>query len=365
LTELQGSRNRVQVVPFDDEPFRGIVEQSLAGIYVVMDERFVYANDTFAAMFGHARDEFIGRRMVDCVTADSVDEVMQNYRRRISGEVTSIHYLTKGVHKDGRIVHLELHASRVECLGRPALAGVALDVTQRVQAQEELRRSRERLRALAQRIHATREAERSRLAREVHDLLGGMLTSIKFDLSRVVRRTQRQGLDELHGIAAELTALVQETIDTARTISDEMRPASLDLCGLGAALKQVLERFGARHKLAVAVAVPSEPLHLPGEASTQIFRIVQEALTNVARHARASRVELDLARDAHGVVLRLADDGVGIDAVPRRLDSIGMFSMAERAMEIGATLEIRRRVGGGTELILRRPCAPVQEVPRA
>jgi len=233
----------------DDVPFRGIVEQSLAGIYVVLDERFMYANDTFVAMFGYGRDEFVGRRMVDCVTPDSADEVMQNYRRRISGEVQAIHYFTKGLRKDGQIVHLELHASRVECRGRPALAGVALDVTERVNAQEDLRRSREQLRQLAKHSNAAREVEREKLAREVHDVLGGMLTSAKFDVSRIVRRTATAELAELNGIATELVTLMQDTIDAARTISDQMRPASLDLLGLGTALRQALERFGARHGL--------------------------------------------------------------------------------------------------------------------
>ena len=84
----------------DDVPFRGIVEQSLAGVYVVLDERFVYANDTFAAMFGYTPDEFIGRRMVDCVTPESVPEVMANYQRRMAGEVDSIRYTTRGLRKD-------------------------------------------------------------------------------------------------------------------------------------------------------------------------------------------------------------------------------------------------------------------------
>src|SRR5438132_14223500 len=88
-------------VAFSDIPFRGIVEQSLAGVYVVLDERFMYANDTFAAMFGYSRDEFIGRHMADCVTPDSVAEVMRNYRLRMSGEVTSIHYVTKGLRRAG------------------------------------------------------------------------------------------------------------------------------------------------------------------------------------------------------------------------------------------------------------------------
>ena len=342
----------------DDVPFRGIVEQSLAGVYVVLDERFMYANDTFAAMFGYARDEFIGRRMVDCVTPDCVEEVMRNYRKRVSGEVQTIHYFTKGVRKDGQIVHLELHASRVECRGRPALTGVALNVTDQVRAQQELRSSRERLRELAQHINKTRELERGRLAREVHDVLGGMLTSAKFDLSRIVRRTAGPGQEELHGIARDLVALVQDTIDTARLISDEARPASLDLLGLGAALAQTAQCFGVRHGIDVAMTGADAAQGLPAPAATQIFRIAQEALTNVARHAQARHVVLQLSRDDDAFVLRLRDDGRGIDDARRRPGSIGLFSMAERAREIGAHLDIGSGPAGGTEVCVRLPLAP-------
>ena len=339
----------------DDVPFRGIVEQSLAGVYVVLDERFMYANDRFAAMFGYARSEFIGRRMVDCVTPESAHEVMENYRRRISGEVPSIHYFTKGVRKDGRLVHLELHASRVDCRGRPALAGVALDVTERVQRQEELRRSREQLRELTRHINTAREVERARLAREVHDVLGGMLSSAKFDLARIVRRTRTPELEELNRIASDLVDLMQETIDTARSISDEMRPISLDLLGLHTALKQVVEHFGERHRIAVEVSGIGDATRVPATTAMQVYRIVQEGLTNVARHARANRVELALNETAQTLTLRLADNGCGIDAVPRRSGSIGLFSMAERAREIGATLDVRPAPAGGTELLLRLP----------
>jgi len=342
---------------FDDVPFRAIAEQSLAGFYVVLDECFVYANDTFAAMFGYERAEFIGRHIAGCVTPDSVDEVMHNYRRRISGEVQAIHYATKGVRRDGEIVHLELHASRVECRGRPALAGVALDITERVQAQAALRQSRERLRQLAKHINSAREVERARLAREVHDVLGGMLSSVKFDISRIVRRTSAPGLEALHAIASPLVELMQETIETARSISDELRPASLDLLGLGPALNQAVERFGARHGLEVAVAGTSAPEGLPPATAMQIFRIVQEALTNVARHAEASKVELQLATGEGALMLRLADNGRGLDAAPRRAGSIGLFSMAERARDIGATLKIRPGSTGGTELLLLLPLA--------
>lgn len=339
----------------NDVPFRGIVEQSLAGIYVVIDERFMYANDTFAAMFGYTREEFIGRRMVDCVTPDSIPEVMENYRRRISGEVRSIRYVTKGLRKDGKIAYLDLHASRVECRGRPALTGVALDITDSVLRQQELQRSREQLRALTQHINSTREVERARLAREVHDVLGGMLTSAKFDVARIARRAQAEAALDLHRIASDLLVLLQDTIDTARAISNEMRPTSLDMLGLHAALQQLVERFGQRHGLAVQASAAGDARRLPPEVAMQIFRIVQEALTNVARHAQASRVTLTVTETETTFDLRLADDGLGIDAAGGRSASIGLFSMAERAREIGAALQVRPAAGGGTEILLTLP----------
>lgn len=340
---------------FDDVPFRGIVEQSLAGVYVVLDERFMYANDTFAAMFGYARDDFIGRRMVDCVTPDSADEVMRNYRLRVGGAVQSIHYYTKGVRSDGQIVHLDLHASRVICRGRPALAGVALDVTDSVRRAQELKRHREQLRELAQHVNAAREAERAHLARELHDVLGGMLSSAKFDLARIARRTTQPDQGEVHGIANDLIALMQDSIAAVRTISNELRPVTLDLLGLESALRQALERFGARHGVATEVQCSGPADALAAEAATQVFRIVQEALTNVARHAQAQRVTLRIEQTAHTFTLRLADDGVGLHATPHRKGALGLFGMAERAREIGGRLQVGEAPGGGTELVLTVP----------
>lgn len=360
---MVGMQDLTSQIQLDDVPFRGIVEQSLAGIYVVLDERFMYANDTFAAMFGYARDEFIGRRLVDCVTADSVEEVMRNYRLRISGEVRTIHYHTKGLCRDGGVVHLELHASRVECKGRPALAGVAIDITERVQRREELRRSREQLRELAQHINSAREVERARLAREVHDVLGGMLTSVKMDLARIARRTGAPEQEELNGIVIDLVALVQETINTARAISEEMRPTSLDLLGLPAALRQGLERFGVRHGVVVAMTVDGDEAVLPEAMATQVYRIVQEALTNVSRHAKAARVELALRYEPEALDLRLADDGCGIGSGRVRPGAIGLFSMAERAREIGGTLVLGDRLGGGTVVHLRLALKPLPSAP--
>ena len=118
---------------FLDIPFRGIVEQSLAGVYVIQDEIFRYVNSTFAAIAGYTPQEVIGLHLSAIVPKEAVDEVVHNYYRRIRGEAESIRFITQGVHKNGSIVHLEVHGSRLLYQGRLAVVGVGIDVTERVQ----------------------------------------------------------------------------------------------------------------------------------------------------------------------------------------------------------------------------------------
>lgn len=340
---------------FADIPFRGIVEQSLAGVYVVVDERFRYVNDTFAQMFGYRPREFVGMHLKDVVTPDSVDEVLENYRLRVTGAaVPTMHYFPRCLHRDGHVVQLEVHGSFVQYRGRPALSGVAIDISDRVRHEEELRESRRQLQELAAHLNGVREEQRAVLAREVHDVLGGMLTSIKMDVARIARRADSAELGEIRAIATDLASLVQETIDTARKISDELRPRILDTLGLTAALRDALDRFGARHGIRTALRSEGEPA-LSARRATQCYRIFQEALTNVARHAQAGAVEVRLRCPNGSFVMELSDDGCGIDPGSMRLGSIGMLSMSERARKIGATLSVSGGRYGGTVVTLTVP----------
>lgn len=340
---------------FADVPFRGIVEQSLAGVYVVLDERFMYANDRFAAMFGYDRNEFIGTRMADVVVPELLPEVMRNYELRITGEVPDIHYITQCRRRDGQIVHLELHASSVICRGRPALAGVAMDITERVRREFDLRESRERLRELALHLNSVREEQRAAFARNVHDVLGGMLTSIKMDVTRIVRRSSIPELDEIRTIATDLVGLVQETIDAARKIANDLRPAILDAQGLTAALREALKSFGLRHDVSTSLEVEGGDPAISPERATHCYRIFQEALTNIARHARARKVSVELRSLGGQFEMSVIDDGHGIDVDQSRRGSIGLFSMSERAREIGGTLNIVSNPGRGTTVHLALP----------
>lgn len=342
-------------IEFRDIPFQGIVEQSLAGVYLVFGERFQYVNSTFAEMFGYTREEFVGTSIRDLVLPDFVGEAMEYYRLRVYEGVPSIRYFTRCRHRDGHTVHIEVHGSRVDYHGQPALAGVVIDVSERVRRDKDLQRSRRRLRELASYLNSSREELRGQLAREVHDVLGGMLSSIKLDVFRIQRRTSDPALSEIREITDELLPLIQDTIDTARQISDELRPRMLDTLGLVAAIRSELEAFGRRNEILVGFTVEGGEPQLSAKTATECFRVFQEALTNIGRHAQAETVEVRVRNRDGRFEMQVRDDGKGIERSSMREGSIGMLSMAERARTIGGSLYVHARGGGGTVVLLAVP----------
>lgn len=335
-----------------DIPFRGIVEQSLAGMYVIQDEIFVYVNATFAGMLGYAPAEMTGMHLRQTVYPEMQAATIANFHRRISGEVPSIRYATIGWHRSGEPVYLEVHGSSVIYRGRPAVVGVGINITEQRQQQEELRQSREQLRELAAHINRVREEQRARISRELHDVVGGMLTSVKLDIQRLKRRADDPGIA---GIVAGLLDLVQESIDTVRSISEDLRPGVLDHLGLQAALETALRQFSERSEISCQLIDDTHVLQLPQAKATAIYRICQEALTNIARHANASQVVIHLQEVDGSLQVNIEDNGRGLPSLTPTGKSIGLLSMAERAREFGGSLASRPGQVGGTCLIVRLP----------
>lgn len=337
----------------EEIPFRGLVEQSLAGMYVIQDEIFQYANATFAGMFGYSAEEMTGMHLKDVVAPGSLRQVVGNYYRRVSGETPSLRFTTKGMHKDGSLVHMEVHGSSLIYRGRPAVVGVGINITEQVRQEEALKASRERLRDLASYINTMREEQRSRIARELHDVVGGILTSMKLDIQRINRRVDDP---EVKGIVDDLLGLVQESISAVRLISEDLRPGVLDHLGLHAALHSALRQFSERTEIAATLSPEHLDVELSQGRATAVYRIFQEALTNIARHANAQQVEVSLRIDGDELRLDIVDDGQGFTDNRRTGKSIGLVGMAERARELGGGLVIGDGVNGvGTRIALRIP----------
>jgi len=337
----------------EEIPFRGLVEQSLAGMYVIQDEIFQYSNATFAGMLGYTAEELTGKHLRDVVAPDCLQQVIGNYHLRVSGERPSIRFITKGQHKDGSVVHLEVHGSSLDFRGRPAVVGVGVNITEQIRQQEDLQASRERLRELASYINTLREEQRARIARELHDVVGGILTSMKLDIQRINRRVDEPGVK---GIVEDLLGLVQESISAVRQISEELRPGVLDHLGLHAALKSALQQFSERTEIGATLLPEHFDVELSQSRATTVYRIFQEALTNIARHAKARQVDVRLCREGAELLLDIVDDGQGFTPSSRTGKSIGLVGMSERARELGGSLTIGEGANGaGTRIALRIP----------
>lgn len=273
----------------------------------------------------------------------------------------------------GRQAMLRTHTGRetpVEATAAPIVndAGEAIgrvlvfrDITPRRVAEEELNRSRDQLRSLAARLETTREEERTRIAREVHDQLGQMLTGLRMDAAWINKRVAacadaalREPLSER---LASMIELLDDTVKTVRRIAAELRPGVLDDLGLPAALEWQAREWQARTGVECELACAAAPA-VPPDAATALFRIFQETLTNVARHAKATCVKARLAHEAGALLLEVRDNGCGVtDEGLRRSKSLGLVGMKERAAMVGGEFRIVGVPGGGTMVTVRVPVA--------
>jgi len=339
---------------YPDIPFRAIVEQSLAGIYVLQDECFQYVNATFAGMLGYTPEEMTGLSLQRLVPPDFLDQVLERYHMRLRGDPPSMRFVSRGMHRDGHVVMIEVHGSRMAYRGRPAVVGVGIDVTERLRREEELHHSRAQLQALTAYINTVREDQRAKFARDLHDVLGGMLTSMKMDVTRIMRRAQSREMSEIAGGLMELT---KETIDTVRKLSEELRPSVLDNLGLQVAIERELAAFTKRYGIEAACESGGVAMSLSSRQATWIYRIFQQALTNIASHSSATQVRVHLDFGEAELRMEIADDGCGIDPMVASGGSMGILSMRQRASELGASFELGTGVDRGTRLKLIVPLA--------
>ena len=225
--------------------------------------------------------------------------------------------------------------------------GIMTNITASKLEQQEVLRSRARLAELTAHIENVKEQERTRIAREIHDDLGGNLTAIKMALAMLVKRLPPDQ-PQLADKAAYVDALVDRSIESVHRISLDLRPSMLDL-GIVPALEWQAREFEKQMGIACSFTCDDTDIDLPGDHATALFRIFQEALTNIAKHAKASRVAVRLQRRGGQLRLSIADNGGGIAPGDRRKpQSFGLRGMSERAAALGGTMSLSPAEGGGT-----------------
>jgi signal transduction histidine kinase len=289
-------------------------------------------------------------------------ETARLIRERERSRHTPIIFLT-GAYEDVSSMFRGYEAGAVDYLVKPLVPEVLKSkiavFVELYNKTERLRASEENLRALAARLQSVREEERARIAREIHDELGQALTGLKMDLTWLNGRLP--GQKNVAEKVQSMFKLIDGTIQSVRKIATLLRPEVLDQLGLAAAVGWQAREFQMRTGIRCKVSLPAEPVAAGPELSTAAFRIFQELLTNVARHAAATRVEVSMRAETGRLVLEVHDNGKGIsEAELGGTKSLGLLGMRERAMAFGGSVEIAGSGGKGTRVTVLLPLAAVQ-----
>ena len=327
-----------------DHTYRVFVERMNEGAAVLSsDHTVLHCNGRFARFLGAGLQSVIGSSMLDLVWPDDhpkLDALLRRAaQRNCRGEIRL--QSRKGAPLS---VFLSLNPLRLD--NTRAVCLIASDLSEMKRAEQELRTSSEQLRNLAAHLLSVREEERAKISREVHDELGQSLTAVKMDLAWLAGRLPRSNGQMLKKIRST-RQLADSIIQSIRRISTELRPAVLDL-GLAAAVEWQVQEFQARSGIQCKVRLLTREV-VASNASTAMFRIFQETLTNVARHAKATRAEVVLQKQRDRLVLLVRDNGRGFDqADPSLSKSLGLLGMRERAAILGGRVNISSAPGKGT-----------------
>jgi signal transduction histidine kinase len=224
---------------------------------------------------------------------------------------------------------------------------------ERKRAEMELKRSQELFRSLSAHLQVVREEERTRIARRIHDDLGQAMTALKIDLSWLSKKLVDER-DIIREKFKSMVVLIDETIETVHNVSEDLRPGILDDFGLAAAIEWQAEEFQKRTAIQCKTILPAEDFELSKEESTNLFRIVQESLTNVIRHADANEVEILLALEDDVLRLEISDNGKGIpESAVSDPKSFGLIGIKERVHSLGGEVEITGMPDGGTRIAVK------------
>jgi PAS domain S-box-containing protein len=337
---------------------RGILDSAMDAI-ITVDERqhVVLFNKAAEAVFQCPRDQAIGAPL-EWFIPERFREGHAAHVQRFGETGTTSRRMggmrvVMGLRRNGEEFPIDASISQATEGGKRFYTVILRDVTERARREEALQRSREELRQFSVAANSVREQEKSRIARELHDELGQALTALKIDVGWLKDRLASQGGETATKLAA-MQVLLDGTVAAARRISADLRPLMLDDLGLVAACEWLASSFAQRTGIHCELTLGGGELDLPDPYATALFRVLQESLTNVAKHAQASRVEATLQRDGDAITLTVRDNGKGFDMNdPRKPNSYGLLGLRERAYLLGGEADIQSEPGKGTTIELQ------------
>jgi PAS domain S-box-containing protein len=343
-----------------ERAYQTLVDNAPDGYAIVQREKVVFANAALAGLSGYSTDDLLRmnvEEIVALVHPDDRSRVIRSVEARVAGFKPPAIQRFRFRHREGSWRTIEAQSVLVDHEGAPALQVLCKDVTEAIAAQEDLNATHKKMRNLAAHLLRAREEERRNVAQEVHDELGQALAALKMDLHWLEQHA-RQGPAADQKLR-DMIELGEHAIGAVQRISSDLRPRMLDDLGLAPALDWLASDFRRRTGMPCEMSISVPPGRIGGNAANSLYRVVQEALSNVVRHSLARRVEVRLALEEEVVLLSVKDDGIGINhAQASAVDSFGLIGARERIEGLGGTLLVVGEPGHGTVLTARIPVPP-------
>lgn len=329
--------------------------------------RYTYLNSPFEKMVGKGPRQMMGRTDFEVDWPEGGGEITRRSDLAVLQAQRPLQAIESGLHPDGGVHHwLNVKFPLPDATGEPGVAGVAIDITERVNAQEEARRSSQQIKTLYVRLMATHESERRKLATGLHDLIGQNLTALGIDLAHLKAALSAAGHDLATSRIDSMAALLEQTIDSVRGVMAELRPPALEEYGLVPALHWYASVVAGR--TGIEINVTAGKGRLPRDMEVALFRIAQEAVTNALKHSQGRAVEIGVHIDERAVRLTVTDDGTGfadpVGARAAQRGGWGLPTMRERAVALGGTLRVEFPERG-TRLVVEIPLTHADQHPAA
>src|SRR5882672_200671 len=355
VRDITERRRAQRLLEESEQRLARIIEGSPEAITIASTEdgTFIAVNPASQRLSGWTRDEMIGRSAVAMGFWPDLEE-----RQRLMADLQRDEMVhgreLRLQRKDGQVRDVLASAALIDSGGQRVVLFQGIDITERKNAEKALREHQELLRELSAHHESVREGERAHIAREIHDEMGQALTALKMDLS-VIGLESAKKAPRVAAQVQDLKQRVDGLIQTVRDVATALRPAALDL-GILAGVEWLVDEFQRRNGITCSVKVENSEVDLPEDRAIVLFRILQESLTNIARHAGARNVEILLRRDATHVRLDVKDDGKGFEpeAAGKR-KTFGLLGMRERVIMLHGSLSITSVPGEGTQVSVSIP----------
>ena len=326
-----------------EQKFRILVEQSLVGVYVLQDEKFIYVNPGFEKISGYSNAELTGQMSFDdLIHEDDIQAIRKNYETRINGDQQTDHYTLRAIRNDGECRHIEIIVSAIIYKNKPAVIGSVIDITERIEEDKRVEQA----------IIDAQEKERMQIGMELHDNVKQIMGASILQLSILKRHLD----DEKR--ALELITTIQgynsDAVFELRRLSHQLAPSLDEEQSLAEKITALASNMNAGGKLQISVDVDEVTQLLNNKSQLTFYRIIQEQLNNIIKYAKAASVMISIKRAAKNIILTIRDDGQGFDTSLKK-EGIGLENIRRRAGLLDGKTRIESAPGQGCSIIVDIP----------